>query len=80
MPSRRRRTPPIQKALDLAYAYLNPRDRTVGELRQHLQRRGVSEELTETAIQILGHKGFLDETRFARLFVADKRTLEEWGS
>jgi regulatory protein len=70
----------LQKALDLAYAYLNPRDRTVGELRQHLHRRGVSEELTETAIQILGQQGFLDDIRFARLFVADKRALEQWGS
>jgi regulatory protein len=64
----------------LAYAYLNSRDRTVGEVRQRLQRRGVSEELTERAIEILGGQGFLDDTRFARLFVADKRALEQWGS
>jgi regulatory protein len=70
----------LQKALDLAYAYLNPRDRTVGEVRQHLQRRGVSEDLIETAARSLGEQGFLDDTRFARLFVADKRTLEQWGS
>jgi regulatory protein len=70
----------LQKALDLGYAYLNPRDRTVGEVRLHLQRRGVAEELTETAIQMLCDQGFLDDTRFARLFVADKRALEQWGS
>lgn len=70
----------LQKALDLAYAYVNPRDRTVSEVRQRLQRRNVSEELTERAIQILGDQGFLDDARFARLFVADKRTLEQWGS
>ncbi len=70
----------LQKALDLAYAYLNPRDRTVGEVRQRLQRRGVSEEQIETAIRILGEQGFLDDSRFARLFVADKRALEQWGS
>jgi regulatory protein len=70
----------LQKALDLAYAYINPRDRTVSEVCQRLQRRGVSEELTERAIQILADQGFLDDARFARLFVADKRTLEQWGS
>ncbi len=70
----------LQKALDLAYAYLNPRDRTVSDVRQRLQRRGVSDEVTEAAIQILGEQGFLDDTRFAALFVADKRTLEQWGS
>jgi regulatory protein len=70
----------LQKALDLGYAHLNTRDRTVSEMRRHLQRRGVSEDLTEAAIAILGEQGFLDDARFARLFVADKRTLEQWGS
>jgi regulatory protein len=70
----------LQKALDLAYAHLNRRDRTVSEVRGHLQRRGVSEELAETAIQTIAGQGFLDDTRYARLFVADKRTLEQWGS
>jgi regulatory protein len=70
----------LQKALDLAYAYVNPRDRTVSEVRQRLQHRGVSEELAETAIQTLSGQGFLDDTRYARLFVSDKRTLEQWGS
>jgi regulatory protein len=70
----------LQKALDLAYAYVNPRDRTVSEVHQRLQRRGVSEELTERAVQVLADQGFLDDARFARLFVADKRALEQWGS
>lgn len=70
----------LQKALDLAYAYLNPRDRTVQEVRVRLQRRGVSEDLTETAIRTLAEQGFLDDARFARLFVTDKRRLEQWGS
>ncbi|MGZ4167168.1 MAG: regulatory protein RecX [Solirubrobacteraceae bacterium] len=70
----------LQKALDLAYAYLNPRERTVEEVRRHLDRRGVSEALTEEALRTLGEQGFLDDERFARLFVADKRQLEQWGS
>lgn len=70
----------LQKALDLAYAYLNARDRTVSEVRQRLQRRGVSDEVTVKVVEILGEQGFLDDDRFVRLFVADKRTLEQWGS
>jgi regulatory protein len=70
----------LQKALDLAYAYLNPRERTVDEVRRRLQRRGVSVELTEEALGILADQGFLDDARFARLFVADKRRLEQWGA
>jgi regulatory protein len=70
----------VQKALDLACAYLNSRDRTVSEIRRHLERRGVSEGVTEHVVEILGEQGFLNDSRFARLFVADKRTLEQWGS
>lgn len=69
----------LQKALDLAYAYVNPRDRTVSEVRLRLERRGMSQELAEDAITILGEQGFLDDARYARLFVADKRTLDQWG-
>jgi SOS response regulatory protein OraA/RecX len=29
----------LQKAFDLAYAYINPRERTVSEVRRHLERR-----------------------------------------
>ena len=45
-----------------------------------MQRRGVSEELTEEALRALSDQGFLDDARFARLFVADKRRLEQWGA
>lgn len=70
----------VQKALDLAYAYINPRDRTVSEVLRHLERRGVSEELAEETTRRVGEQGFLDDERFARLFVADKRNQEQWGS
>ncbi|HYZ81599.1 MAG TPA: RecX family transcriptional regulator [Solirubrobacteraceae bacterium] len=69
----------LQKALDLAYAYLNPRDRTVDEVRRRLQRGGVSEEVAEEALRRLADQGLIDDARFARLFVADKRRLEQWG-
>jgi regulatory protein len=70
----------LQKAFDLAYAYINPRERTVSEVRRHLERRGVSEDLAEEAIRVVGEQGFLDDERYARLFVTDKRNLEQWGS
>jgi regulatory protein len=31
-------------------------------------------------VQTLREQGYLDDARFARLFAADKRTLEGWGS
>jgi regulatory protein len=70
----------VQRALDLGYAYLNQRDRTVHEVRRQLERKGVSPEVTGATIDTLTAQGFLDDTRFARLFVSDKRELEQWGT
>jgi regulatory protein len=70
----------LQGALKLSYAYLNRRDRTVSEVRGHLERQGIAAELIEAAIRTLVDQNFLDDARFARLFVSDKRELEQWGS
>ncbi|HEY3729462.1 MAG TPA: regulatory protein RecX [Solirubrobacteraceae bacterium] len=70
----------LERALGLAYAYLNRRERTVSEVRSRLQTKGISAELTEAAIGSLSELGYLDDARFAQLFVSDKRELEQWGS
>ncbi len=70
----------LQRALELAYAYLNRRDRTISEVRLALQRKGISESLTEAAIRTLTEQRLLDDNRFAELYVSDKRELEQWGS
>jgi regulatory protein len=70
----------FQRALELGYAYLNRRDRTVVEVRRQLQRNGVSDDLSEAVIRMLVRQHLLDDDRFTRLFVSDKRELEQWGS
>jgi regulatory protein len=70
----------LQRALDLAYAYINRRDRTVSEVDAQLERKGISEPVRADALRMVAEQGFLDDERFARLFVADKRALEQWGS
>lgn len=70
----------LQHALDLAYGYLNQRYRTVSELRRHLDQKGLETEMVEGAVGTLVDQGYLDDARFARLFAADKRELEQWGS
>jgi regulatory protein len=70
----------LQRALELGYAYLNQRDRTVSEVRRHLERKGISEGLSEAVIQTLAEQHLVDDARFARLFVSDKRELGQWGS
>lgn len=66
--------------LELAYRYLNRRERTVAEVRRHLIDRGVELAEADAAIEELVEQGALDDARFARLFVEDKRSLEHWGS
>jgi regulatory protein len=66
-------------ALELAYRYLGRRERTVGEVRQHLLGRGVDEASAAAVIEELVEQDALDDVRFARLFVQDKRELEQWG-
>jgi len=70
----------FQRALDLGYAYLNRRERTVAEVRAQLERKGVSPELVDPTVRTFAEQGFLDDERFAQLFVSDKRELEQWGS
>jgi regulatory protein len=69
-----------QKALDLACAQINRRERTVAEVRSQLERKGVSEHHADAALRTLIEQQLLDDERFAQLFVADKRELERWGS
>lgn len=68
------------RALELAYGYLDRRERTVSEVRRHLLSREVDEVSAATAIEELVEQGVLDDVRFARLFVQDKRELEQWGN
>ncbi len=70
----------LQRALDIGYAYLNRRERTVAEVRAQLERKGVSAELIDAAVGTFAEQGFLNDERFAELFVSDKRELEQWGS
>ena len=70
----------LQQALELAYAHLNRRERTVAEVRAQLQRKGVSQTRVEETIAELIDQRLVDDERFAGLYVADKRQLERWGS
>jgi regulatory protein len=70
----------LEQALGLAWRYLNRRDRTLTEMRQHLQKRGVENEAAEQAIAELVEGGYLDDARFAQRFAEDRRTLDAWGS
>jgi regulatory protein len=70
----------LQRALQLAYSYLNRRDRTISEVRRHLDHHGSDGPSADAAIEVLVDEGLLNDSRYARLFSQDKRELEHWGS
>lgn len=70
----------LQHALDLAFRYLNRRDRTVGEMRRHLEGKGVEAATVDDAVADLERGGWLDDAGFAARFADDKRRLEGWGA
>jgi regulatory protein len=70
----------LQRAIELAYRYLNRRDRTEAEMRSRLDQAEFPAAVIEEAIATLADQGVIDDRRFARLFVEDKRRLEQWGS
>lgn len=70
----------LQAAVDLAYRYLERRDRTVLEMRRYLEGKRVEPCSIEHALARLIEQGYLDDARFARQFTEDKRLLDEWGA
>jgi regulatory protein len=70
----------LQRALELAYRDLNRRERTVHEVRNRLESKGTEAVVVDEAVAVLAEQGAVDDARFARLFVQDKRELEQWGA
>jgi regulatory protein len=70
---------PLIRALEVAYRYMSPRERTEAELRCHVSRRGFDAAAVDAALAVLRDQGYVDDARFARMFAEDKRTLEQWG-
>ena len=70
----------LQHALDLAYRYLGRRDRTVAEVRRHLESKRVEPSTIDEAVAELHEQGYLDDARFAQRFAEDRRALDAWGA
>lgn len=70
----------LQHALELAYRYLGRRERTVLEVRRHLESKGVEPETAVAALAELGRQGYVDDVRYAQMFAEDRRKLDGWGS
>jgi regulatory protein len=78
--AKQRRLGASQRGLELAYRYLSRRERTLSEVRKYLLDRDMDEASVKTVTDELIEQGYLDDARFARLYVQDKRELEQWGT
>jgi regulatory protein len=70
----------FQHALELAYRYLGHRDRTVAEVRRHLEKKGVEPGAIDDVVAELAEQGYLDDARFAQRLAEDRRNLDAWGA
>ncbi len=70
----------LQHALDVAYRYLGRRDRTVREVRQHLELKRIEPDTIDEAVRELHEAGYLDDARYAMRFAEDRRSLDSWGA
>jgi regulatory protein len=70
----------LQRALDLAYRFLGRRDRSVAEMRRHLEAKRCEPAAIEAALVELADQGYLDDARYAQRFAEDRRTLDGWGA
>jgi regulatory protein len=69
----------FEQALSIAHVLLNRRERTEHELREQLLRRDAPLEVVNAVVRELTELGYVDDARFARLLVQDKRDLSQWG-
>jgi regulatory protein len=70
----------LRRALDLAYRYLSRRDRTVAEVRRHLEAKRCEPDAIDAAVAELEEAGYLDDARYALRFAEDRRELDGWGT
>jgi regulatory protein len=70
----------LQHARDVAWRFLNRRDRTEAELRRTLADKRVEPDLIDRVLAELAEGGYVDDARYAQRFAEDRRRLDAWGS
>lgn len=66
----------VDKAYNLALAYVARRIRSEGELRDYFRRKDYAPELAEQLLTRLRNLGFVDDEEFARRWVENRRLLK----
>lgn len=65
--------------LHRAAAYCSAAERCIYDVEKKIKAAGLSPEESERIISRLISEKFIDESRFARYFVADKLRFNKWG-
>lgn len=68
-----------QKIYDKAIALLNIRMHTTGELLDKLARKGFEREEILPVLRQLEEQKFLDDQKFAEIFVENLKRYKDWG-
>jgi regulatory protein len=71
---------PRQKAFERALKSISVRERTQGEVKEFLARRGYDARVIEDVVRALREEGLVDDAGYARRFAEDRRLLDSWGN
>jgi len=74
------RLDPLGTAIACCYRHLGEREHTAAQLRRRLLRARVDPDVTEQALEAVREQGYLDDSRYARLLVEDRRRIDGWGA
>ena len=64
--------PQLEKAVNKGVGYLSHRERSIWEMRSYLKKKEFSPAVTTQAVDKLKGWGYLDDHRFAKLFIKSR--------
>jgi regulatory protein len=70
----------LEEALARCYRHLGQREHSTAELRRRLQRARLPEDAVEAALATVTEQGYLDDARYTRLLIEDRRRIHGWGA
>lgn len=70
----------LEDALARCYRHLGRREHSTAELRTRLERAHLPPAAIDAAIATVTEQGYLDDARYARLLVEDRRSVAGWGA
>jgi regulatory protein len=70
----------LEAALVRCHHHLARREHSFAQLRARLERERLPPRAITEALATVAHQGYLDDARFARLLIEDRRGVDGWGA